>query len=266
MENPNFPGTFGELTSKAMSDKMKAVRVLSEKEFERLLDHLAQETHQASDHWHQFKGLQAARKKYAREMHESLAFWNFTILANYDTVLFRLARLYDQHDCGLGLKRFLLTVKASAEFFSQDARRLRLRKNPFIEGLLARKLNPATLGGDLRRVSEDDALVFQLCKLRNQALSHVEPNPVRLGTTPTLPWLESPQIETLLRRARQIINRYSSIYRASSFSMKVLGADDYMTVLSLVRKGRNTVIAERKLEIQHITRQGRRTPRPKPHR
>jgi hypothetical protein len=40
-----------------MSDKMKAIRVASEKEFERLLDHMAQEAHRASDHWHLFKGL-----------------------------------------------------------------------------------------------------------------------------------------------------------------------------------------------------------------
>jgi hypothetical protein len=172
------------------------------------------EAHRASDHWRLFKGLQAASKPYRVEMYQSWTFWSLTLIAHYDDTLFRLARLYDQHDCSLSLKRFLLTVKASVEYFSDGARRNRLKDNPFVEGLLSRKLKLSTLGGDIRRVSQDrDPLVHRLCKLRDESLSHVHPNPVRLGASSTLPRLEGKEIQTLLDRACKILNRYSLIAR-----------------------------------------------------
>jgi hypothetical protein len=135
----------------------------------------------------------------------------------------------------------LLTVKASKEKFSQDAFRTRLKGNPFVEGLW-RKLNPATLGMDIRRVSEEhDPLVSRLCRLRNQFLSHVDPNPIRLGTTSTLSWLKLEEMGTLIKRARRILARYSLTYRASLTSSKVMGADDYNHLLDLVRRGRSSV-------------------------
>jgi hypothetical protein len=196
--------------------------------------------------------LEAASKKYSAEMHETPAFWNFTLNAHYDATLFRLARLYDQHDCSLGLKRFLLTVKASVEYFSDGARRKRLNHNPFVEGLLSRKLNPATLGGDIWRVSQDgDPLVGRLCNLRNQFLSHVEPNSVRLGK-PLTTRLEDKEIQILLKRACKILNRYSLTYRASLLSTKVVGADDYKHVLDLLRRGRGAIIAAHDDEIRRF--------------
>jgi len=237
----------------AMSDKMKAIRVASEKEFERLLNHMEREAYRASDHWRLLKGLDAATKKYRVEMYESIAFWNFTLDAHYDATLFRLARLYDQHDCSLGLRRFLLTIKASIGYFSEGARRKRLKDNPFVEGLIARKLNVSVLGRDIGRVSEDrDPLVYRLCKLRNAALSHVEPNLVRLGTASMLPRLDDREIQTLLNRACRILARYSLTYRASLVSARVVGADDYNHMLELIRRGRNSVIAEQEEEIRRF--------------
>ncbi len=238
---------------------MKAIRVTSEKEFERLLDHLSNEAHRASDHWHLLKGLEAASKRYRFEMRESLAFWNFTLNAHHDAVLFRLARLYDQDVGSLSLKRFLLTVRASVEYFSDGALRTRLKDNPFVEELLSRKLTLSTLGGDIRRVSEDrDPLVHRLYKLRNESLSHVNPNPVRLGAASTLARLNGKEIQSLLDRACKIVNRYSLTYRASLLSAKVIGADDYNHLLDLIRRGRNSVIAEQEDEIRRFTSRQRR--------
>ena len=233
---------------------MKPIRVASEEEFERLLDHMASEAHRASDHWHLLKGLEAARKTYGVEMHQSVAFWSFTLLAHYDVTLFRLARLYDQHDCSLSLKRFLLTVKARVDYFSEKARRDKLKHNSFAEGLLSRKLNLPTLRTDIRRVSQDsDPLVNRLVEFRNGSLSHVEPNPVRLGTVSSLRRLTDREIRTLLNRARTILNRYSLIYRATMLSTQVVGSEDYKHVLDLVRRGRNSMLAEREAERRRFT-------------
>jgi hypothetical protein len=236
---------------------MKPIRVASEREFERLLDHMVEEAHRASDHWHLLKGLVAVSKKYEVEMYESRAFWGFTLNAHHDATLFRLARLYDQHDCSLSLKRFLLTVRASVEYFSDGARRTRLKANPFVEGLLSRKLSLSTLGGDIRRVSQEgDQLVYRLCNLRNKSLSHVDPNPVRLATVSTLPRLKQEEVQILLNRACKILNRYSLTYRASTFSATVVGADDYNHLLDLVRRGRDSVIAAQEEEVRRYTSDG----------
>jgi hypothetical protein len=234
-----------------MKDKMNAVRVVSEEEFERLLDHMTHHAHRAADHWQLLKGMEGATNKYAVEMHESRAFWSFTLYAHYDDVLFRLARLYDQEKSSLSLKRFLLTIKSNVEYFSQKAIAHRLRDNPYVEGLSSRKLNLSTLGNDIRRVSaERDPIVSHLWNLRNRHVSHVDPNPVRLGTLPTLRGLKPQEIETLLKRACKILARYSLIYRASWVSSEVVGADDYIHLLDLVRRGRASVIAEHEEKIR----------------
>jgi hypothetical protein len=251
---------------------MKPIRVASEREFERLLDHLAHEAHRISDHWLLLQRLGKTRKTYGREMHDHSAFWHFTLRAHSDAVLFRLARIYDQHECALSLKRFLLTLKDNPGYFSDALTRSRLAGNPFAEQLVARKVKPAVLGADIRRVSDQDPLVAQLCQLRNRWLSHVEPNPIRLGGALALPHLSAEQIGTLLRRARRIVNRYSLIYRASALSTDVVGADDYKEILKLVRKGRDAVIAERNAEIRswrnprpkRAETHNKRQPRPKP--
>src|ERR1700683_4959486 len=219
---------------------MNPVRVTSEKEFERLLDRLERDVHAAYDHWQLLKGLEHARRKYSLEMSQTPVFWNFARYAHYDDVLFRLARLYDQEKSGLGLKKFLLTIRATLEYFSEEATRQRL---PLQASL--RKLNRTTLGNDIRRVSWDrDPLVSRLWKLRNESLSHINPNPVRLGTLSELPGLKPKEIETLLKRARAIVTRYSLIYRASMVSMKLVGADDYLHLFNLVRWGRKSLAAE----------------------
>jgi hypothetical protein len=173
-------------------------------------------------------------------------FWAFTFYAHYDDVVFRLARLYDQEKSGLSLKRFLLTVKSSPEYFSAESLRRRL---PSYASL--RKLNPSTLGNDIRRVSQDrDQLVSRLWKLRNESVSHVNPNPVKLGELSAVPGLKPNEIETLLKRARTILTRYSLIYRASLVAPKVVGWDDYLQLLDLVRRGRMSLVAERANELR----------------
>jgi len=92
--------------------------------------------------------------------------------------------------------------------------------------------------------------VQRLCKVRDESLSHVQPNPVRLANMSALPRLKRREIQTLLNRACKILNRYSLTYRASLLSAKVVGADDYSSMLDLVRRGRDCVIAAQKEEIQ----------------
>src|SRR5579862_4928670 len=160
---------------------MNPVRVHSEREFERLLDRLERDAHRALDHWQLFKGLSRAIRSYRAEMEEASVFWNLALSAHFDVVIFRLARLYDQESSGLGLKRFLLTVKATSKYFSESAV---LQRLPGYPSSLARKINPSTLQNDIRRVSADrDHLVSRLWKLRNQSVSHVDPNPIRLAAS-----------------------------------------------------------------------------------
>lgn len=166
--------------------------------------------------------------------------------AHFDAVIFRLARLYDQHSAGLGLKRFLLTVKDSLKYFSESAVTQRL---PRFAGSTVRKVNASTLANDIRRVCADrDQLVARVWKLRNESVSHTNANPVRLGVVPS--GLKPNEIATLLRRARNIVTRYSLIYRASCVFGKIVGADDYLNLLDLVRRGRMSLVAAREAEMR----------------
>jgi hypothetical protein len=145
------------------------------------------------------------------------------------------------------------------EYFSETACRKRLQGNPYVDSLVQRKLSPATLGADIARVSEDrDPFVSRLHKVRNEALAHIEPNPIRLGSASPLQGLGVKDVETLLRRARTILSRYSLIYRASLLSSTIVGSDDYIHTLEYVRRGMKALHAQHKEEMRRITSTGKR--------
>src|SRR5580693_878965 len=106
---------------------VKPIRVRNEEEFERLRDRIDLEVSQARHHWTLLKALDVARADYWREINQSNTFWHLTFIAHYGCVEAHLGRLYDDTNGALSLSRFLATVKANLNFFSDDAFRGRMK-------------------------------------------------------------------------------------------------------------------------------------------
>jgi hypothetical protein len=243
---------------------MGPVRVASEEAFETLLNRIDKEANRAADHWLLFKGLEASIKDYAAELNESPTFWTLTLNAHYDVVVFRLARIYDQDDSSFGLRRFLLTVKDQPDFFATDAFRKRLQHlhggSHYLETQTtdARKLDPGALEEDILSVSaEHDPLVARLHKVRNAQISHLDPRFVAVSRLQ----LDRHEIEPLLKRARNLVDKYHLAYRAC-FSGKAVGSDDYKHLLDLVRKARKATVAKQTREIRKLRKAIAQSPKP----
>src|ERR1035438_162400 len=226
---------------------MKAIAITSDEKFERLLDHIGWQAHRAKDYWYLVTKLQAATDDYQAEMNETPAFWGFTFYAFRDVVLSCLCRLYDQDPRVLSLGRFLKTIQTYRAYFSDEHFRERLHLQSLATDRT--RVDDNALQDEIRSVSSTDPLVSRLVKLRNGLIAHNDDELV-LGNVQRPGGLEKKQTQNLLDRAVQIASKYSLIYRASWASTKVVGADDYEQLLSLLREGHASVTARIEEEIR----------------
>lgn len=230
---------------------MSKIRIKSDVQLDSLLSSIAEEAVTASIHWRLCKDLRASVPAFLPEFNESRAFWSLTLNAHRDVVLFRLGRLYDQHEGGLSLKSLLETIQSNRHLFDEPNFRERMKDNAFVESLAqtARKPDEQILEVDIKSVTEGlDPDVDRLVFLRNKVLAHVDPR-VALGR------ISDPRtdfgtelIEKLLERATTIVNRYNQLFKASIDSTTIVGHDDFFHVLRHIRAGREAY--EREIDSQ----------------
>src|SRR5437879_5978075 len=179
----------------------QVLRISSRKRFDWLIDHLATEAHRASDHWYLWSGLDAAIDDYGKEINQTPQFWRLTFRAYQDSVVLRLGRLFDPTKGALSLGNFLQTVHHCAKNRALDSL-----------GLDVPGLDTAVIQEELKSVSVTDPLVSRLIKVRNQYLAHREARLVSRGSFFSLPKLRREDIETLLKRASEIGDKYCQLY------------------------------------------------------
>ena len=228
-----------------------AFRLRDADEFNRLISALASDVIFAHIHLTLIYDIWQASGKYEREFAESPTFWALTTQAHLEAGLGKLARAYDSHDKTLNLSTWLRTIQDNLHVFSTENFRQRLRNNPFVESLakLDRIPDPTTLQADLASVSRDDPAVAKLAFLRDNALAHRSAKLVLQGRDPFRDQgFSVDDLHELAERAVEILNRYSSLFRASSFSAKPVGDLDFIGTLALVKKGLDCFEEEYRVE------------------
>lgn len=220
------------------------IHVEDDKEFELLLDSFSSDVVSAGIHHRLLKDLWRSVTEYERELNQATAFWSLTFQAHLDAVLFRLCRIYDQHKTALSLRNFLQTIQKYAHLFDEAKFRERLRGNKFVDSLAesAKKPDEVQLSKDISSVdsshSSVDLAVKKLVELRHGSLAHRDPKFVlSTRSSEVLEPLSFDEIDHVLDLATGIINRYSYLFRASVYSIQIVGHDDYLSVLNAVREG-----------------------------
>ena len=214
------------------------ISITSAEEFERLLNVLASEIVDAQIYFRLHTDLMAAVPDYAEVFNESNTFWWLTVHALLDATLFRLCRIYDQHSESLNLRNLLDTVQANLSIFDIQNFRQRLKDNPFVESLLqtARKPSTNTLNQDIQHASPTNPLVRKLVIWRNNIFAHRRAaNVVNQKNIADDYPLSKNDVSELLNGAISISNRYTSLFRASSYSTQPVGHDDYLYVLKTIK-------------------------------
>ena len=198
------------------------VSITDPSEFERLTQSIASDMQSLSLHWTLYNKLQDALDTYEPEFNESQTFWYLTFEAHRDVSLFRLCRLYDQHCSALNLKNWLVALRDNPQFFTVS------KPTP----------DPSTLKQDILSVMDNDPAVIKVVKLRNNALAHRAVTPIvspRAAVHCSLPYRD---IDVLIDRARDIVNRYTLLLNRETYSTTIVGHDDYQHLLNAVRKSR----------------------------
>ena len=113
----------------------------------------------------------------------------------------------------------------------------RLADNAFVDSLAEEPRSPdlAALEADINDCSATDPLVKKLIVHRGNAVAHrsakraISDKPLPLGLA-----LSVEDIEALLSRASTVLNRYCQLFAAETYSVSMIGRDDYKFIFSSV--------------------------------
>ena len=217
--------------------KGKMIPFSNENEFKRLLEGLANDILDAHMHYKLYKDLLSTIEEFPLVVAQSNTFWSMTLKSHLSTSLYMLTKAYDQHSNALHLLSFLQTIKANPTLFSEANFRERKKDNPFVVSLASESRIPdlASLEIDISLCSKENHLVNTLIVHRGNALVHRNAKNTAKGTsvseTHPLSWED---FEVLLARAIEVLNKYSRLFEASTYSTRPIGADDFRYIFECV--------------------------------
>ncbi|MEQ1912313.1 MAG: hypothetical protein ABMA15_26060 [Vicinamibacterales bacterium] len=224
-------------------------------EFAQLIDGLSSDVVYARTHLTLLRDLWVAEEQYSREFLQSQTFWSLTRLAHGEAGTLKLARAYDSHQHSLSLGTWLETIRDNLHLFSVEHFRERLKDNPFVESLAESPRTPdaGVLRSDLASVSRSEPTVSKLLLVRDNLIAHRSGKLVLQGRNPFgVSGLSWDDLELLANRALVILNRYSSLFAASTFSAKPVGNDDFVALLALAKRGIDALDAEHQAELGRL--------------
>ena len=209
-------------------------------QFHTLLNALVGELTQSRDHFQLVRDLDQAHGSFAKAFNQSQTFWYLTRRAHLDATLQHLCKAYDQHKNSLNLRNLLDTIEAHQHIFDEAGFRERLKNNPFVDSLArdARRPNPAQLQADKLLVNENSSTrVKNLMMWRHLFVAHRDTGKLLKGVVLGEQYpLSFADVQGLLDDGLHIVNRYSSLFIATTHVQNILGHDDYLNVLNAVQE------------------------------
>ena len=151
----------------------------------------------------------------------------------------RICRAYDHEKSSLHLLSWLETIRANIGFFEKAEFERRMSDNPFVASLAAEPRVPdlQQLEEDILSCSMQDATVKRLNLFRSNIVAHRNAKTTAAGRDLSKEFPVSwEEIETLLARAKEILNRYSHLFSATVHSVSMIGRDDFKYIFSSIAK------------------------------
>lgn len=214
---------------------MKSLQLKNDLDFQSLLKSLFDELWDARGHFIILSGLQEQAASAAKLMNYSKVFWHFTFEAHFDSTLIHLSKIYDQNPKGFHLKKFLEEgVNNNRWIFKPELFLKRLQANPNAEELLKAigTIDEDKFIADLAFVSEKtNELVKKLVIWRSNFLAHRSLNFVLPSSSVMPDQPSSADMQILISRGFDILNRYAGYFEATSYSQNIFESDDFKFVL-----------------------------------
>lgn len=205
--------------------------------FRKLISALSNDVVLAHVHWRLHVDLIAALKAQPVVWAQSHTFWHLTITAHATTAVEHLCRAFDQEQSSLHLLSWLQTIRANLNLFRVEEFKKRMAHSAFVESLASTLTppDPALLDEDIAECSTTDPLVRRLVAHRGSAVAHRSVRRTLKGSpiSPSLA-LGPGDIDALLARARIVFNRYCQLFSAETYSVEMIGHDDYEFIFKSV--------------------------------
>jgi hypothetical protein len=170
---------------------------------------------------------------------ESNGFWHMTISAHIRVSQALLTRAYDQEDQSLHLRSWLIAIRDNLEMFSAASFKERMKHNPHVESLAEHYRVPdlAELEQDIAACSDKDPFVHVLIRHRNSLGAHRSSKLTAKGKKINDKYpLTYDIFDKLLKRSLDILNRYSTLFVATSYSTKMVGHNDFQSIFTAVEE------------------------------
>jgi len=215
-------------------------------QLEQQLKGLIDQLFAANLHFKIGSGLRKSWREYYEELVQAHVFWKYTIHAHDTIALLGLCRVYDKTRAAnqrcLTMRRIIATVEANRRVFERTEFRKRLQQNPHVDYLSQRlpRLDAKQIEADIEFCDKDES-VKALLVLRNKLIAHADyeysvGKEKDYSKSHPLPYED---IERLIDRGFEIVNRYSGVYIATTYSHRLASQQDqdYLEVLRALRKG-----------------------------
>ena len=231
------------------------LQIKNHEELSTLIHALGKEIVDANIYHRLHRDLIQALDKNQKVHIESKTYWYLTLTALKETSMIHLCRFYDQETKSLCIHNLLDTIRHYIQYFEKDSFKERLKNNPFVEGLAEdnRLPNLDQLLEHIEFSSNKNPLVKKLMIWRNNIYAHKGAKSI-LNEHLILSEnkITSDELKMLLDQGYKILNQYSDLYRASSWSRKIVGHDDYNALFKFFSIGFQKWDEERQQEIEKI--------------
>ena len=216
------------------------IKVKNSDDLNKLLDALANEIVDANIFFRLYRDITSSIRENARAFSQSNTFWYFVFISLNESCLLRLCKIYDQENKSLNLFNLLETIKVNIGYFEKEQFRKRLKDNPFVNSLAESDTIPdkKRLEKDIIFARKNNPLIKKLLAWRNNKIAHIGAK-ITLGYDQILrdnP-IDQKEVESLLDKSHEIFNRYSYLFKASTYSRHVVGHDDFKSLLKFLNMG-----------------------------
>jgi hypothetical protein len=214
------------------------ITIQDDDELGRLLRGLAQDVIDAHIHWGQYQALREQMEKSPQVTAGAYTFWHYTLVAHQRTALMCLARAYDNDQKGLHLRSWLIAIRDHLHLFSKDQVERRRPDDPFAKWISeeAAKPNSQQLEQDIKDCSIYDNDVKALYVYRGNLLAHRNAELMKQGDPSKLPPLSIEQVEALLARAVDVLNRYTYMFETTIYGTQPVGHDSIERIFESMQR------------------------------
>jgi hypothetical protein len=209
-----------------MSKPTPPIPISGDADLEKLLKRLSDDIVEAPAFLRLHKLLGVKFGEYEHEVNQSGFFWSLSAKAILEAGLIRLTRIYDQEQSALSLRRLLWTLRSNPHLFEDEAVKRRVNLG-YAEEMQpgSHSLDPQKLSLDLKLVSAGDPLVDKIIRWRNTFGAHISPKRMLKEQKLKLNALTRNDAFDLCKRAFEIFNSYTSLYRATTYSTMIIGEE-----------------------------------------